>query len=59
MQHTMLTTELTTTEALETQGGTDACAAFAHDVGVVIGTAFQLLKAFGDGASEFDWATMK
>jgi hypothetical protein len=58
MQHTSIITELTSAEALEIQGG-DGCAEFAKDVGHVIGVALQLFKAFGDGASGFDWATMK
>ena len=51
--------ELTPSEALDIQGGTDSCAAFARDVGEFLGTAFQLIRQFGEGAAEFDWATMK
>jgi hypothetical protein len=53
MQDTITTTELTSAEALEIQGGD--CAEFARDVGYVLGVTFQLIKAFGDGASGFDW----
>ena len=55
MQDTIITTDLTPSEVLEIQGGTDSCADFARDVGRVIGVAFQLIKCFGDGASGFDW----
>jgi hypothetical protein len=55
MQDTIITTDLTPSEVLEIQGGTDSCADFARDVGTFIGHALQLFKAFGDGASGFDW----
>jgi len=56
MQNDTLT-PLTPAESMSTVGG--SCEELAYAVGYAVGVAVHLLEAFGSGAAEFDWATMK